>query len=456
MKRAKPRRDLIYTLGPALIVLSFIIVFRFPKELLYAYRIYWLLLVFAIILIITRWGNYRIQSTDYVKPYYPFFPWLTRIFTIELCLCAIFYSITQLINQSLPVLISKHPDAFMKTMQNNLITLGLFPWAGIAVVTVAMGYVSYCKNQDAYMHNVLMPIIKSSPRKIFGMNVNVDTKLATIYALSSTLAFISLSIANAFAYHTLPIVIGLHLSTTLIILFLILFAFTKPFFLFLKQMISAKYPLFIGILLLNLSIAATVLLLNWLFVSLEQIVFQLPWLVKFFQEKGWRTLWMIFSLSWWISWTPVVSANIARISRGYSIRQVVIGILLLPSIATGILLFTTPDEIALWNDPILDTLIGLVGFVGLFYFIAQKQALSALITSYLPKGGRYKHRDYHFYFRKCTQLTAMIIYFYLPTGLAGTTMFLFTFSLPFAVIILFILVALVKMLWQAKIQSLSR
>jgi glycine betaine transporter len=50
-----------------------------------------------------------------------------------------------------------------------------------------------------------------------------------------------------------------------------------------------------------------------------------------FGDEAWLSSWTIFYWAWWISWAPFVGTFIARISRGRTVREFVVGVLLVPS-----------------------------------------------------------------------------------------------------------------------------
>lgn len=52
------------------------------------------------------------------------------------------------------------------------------------------------------------------------------------------------------------------------------------------------------------------------------------------ETAEWLSSWTIFYWAWWISWTPFVGMFLARISRGRSIRQFVVGVILIPSLVS--------------------------------------------------------------------------------------------------------------------------
>ena len=48
-------------------------------------------------------------------------------------------------------------------------------------------------------------------------------------------------------------------------------------------------------------------------------------------ETAWQNAWTIFYWGWWISWAPFVGAFIARISRGRTLREFILGVLVVPT-----------------------------------------------------------------------------------------------------------------------------
>ncbi|MFZ0075220.1 MAG: BCCT family transporter, partial [Exiguobacterium undae] len=66
-------------------------------------------------------------------------------------------------------------------------------------------------------------------------------------------------------------------------------------------------------------------------------------------ERGWINAWTIFYWAWWISWSPFVGTFIARVSKGRTIREFVLGIMLVPTIF-GLLWFSVFGGSAIWNE----------------------------------------------------------------------------------------------------------
>jgi len=99
----------------------------------------------------------------------------------------------------------------------------------------------------------------------------------------------------------------------------------------------SEVNLYLMTLLLSLMVVVgpTLYLLGTFVSSIGTYVDVLPELV-FWTETGggteWQRGWTIFYWGWWISWSPFVGMFIARISKGRTVREFVLGVFLLPSL----------------------------------------------------------------------------------------------------------------------------
>jgi choline/glycine/proline betaine transport protein len=64
------------------------------------------------------------------------------------------------------------------------------------------------------------------------------------------------------------------------------------------------------------------------------------WTETYAQDASWQGSWTVFYWSWWIAWSPFVGMFIARISRGRTVREFVLGVLIVPTILTFVWITT--------------------------------------------------------------------------------------------------------------------
>jgi choline/carnitine/betaine transport len=92
-----------------------------------------------------------------------------------------------------------------------------------------------------------------------------------------------------------------------------------------------------ALLLFLLACGPTVFLLNFFTNSIGNYIgqfFQMSFRSAVFGNAAWMQDWTIFYWAWWISWAPFVGTFIARISRGRTIREFVLGVLFVPSMVS--------------------------------------------------------------------------------------------------------------------------
>jgi choline/glycine/proline betaine transport protein len=63
-----------------------------------------------------------------------------------------------------------------------------------------------------------------------------------------------------------------------------------------------------------------------------QVLPELAFWTEAFGESGWQGSWTVFYWGWWISWSPFVGMFIARISKGRTVRELILGVMIAPSL----------------------------------------------------------------------------------------------------------------------------
>lgn len=444
MKAVKVRRDLLWIFTPLNLIISFTLIWFFAKETLKAAPITWIGLIIAIILFFTPLAKRRLIGASAEKPRYAFWPWLLRIFWLQFCISAIYLGIAQIVGLSLPTLSIPHPALFIHTAPYFLFHLGLFPWTFIALVAVGMGYYSYRKDQDAYINTVLFSLFKSGPQQSIGLIVNSLAKQATITVFATSVAFMILLMADLVIPRSIPIPSGFHAGVMVFLLVLLGFVFTAVGRRYLSRFLSRKISPVTSFLLLSLAITGLIILMSLLFQTTKPVSIptdKLPTILIALKKKDWMSMWNLFSITWWFAWTPLLGAHVAKLSRGRSIRSILIATLILPILLAIYFIIVHHHEVLLFrHHRILIEIIAVIGFVGLLALICKRENMPMLILSYLPKRDKLKHRDHYLYFRKFTKLLTIVFYLFLPAGFVALTVV--TFILNFAICIVLLIASI--------------
>jgi glycine betaine transporter len=231
------------------------------------------------------------------------------------------------------------PQAADLAMETAFFHWTLHPWAMYATIGIAVGYFSYRKGMtNLQISTVFRPLLGNRVDGPAGKVIDIIAILATLFGVAVSLGLGTLQIAAG-----LKAVFGI---PTAIPVLLVIIAVTAV-----AYMISASTPLEKGINFLSqASMYVAFLLLVYFFVvgpTVLQLnaftqdigVYLINVIPRSFrlaafdpQHQAWFGSWTIFFWATWIAWGPYVGAFIARISRGRTIREFVVGVLVGPSL----------------------------------------------------------------------------------------------------------------------------
>jgi glycine betaine transporter len=299
-------------------------------------------LVFVIYLAFSRYGKIKLgQPGD--EPEFGNFAWFAMLFQAGMGIGLVFWGVAEPVwhygDPPMGLAEPRTPEAANLALQTAFFHWTLHPWAMYATIGLTVAYFSYRRGQaNLQISAVFRPLIGDRVDGPLGKAIDIIAILATLFGVAVSLGLGTLQIASG-----LNSVFGI--PSTVVVL-LIIIAITGV-----AYMLSASTPLDKGINFLSqasmylallllvyfLIVGPTLLQLNSftqeIGVYLANIVPQSLRLSAFDpQQQEWLGSWTIFFWATWIAWGPYVGAFIARISRGRTIRQFIVGVLIGPSL----------------------------------------------------------------------------------------------------------------------------
>src|ERR687890_1108821 len=299
-------------------------------------------LVFVIFLACSRYGKIKLGAPE-DKPEFGNFAWFSMLFQAGMGIGLVFWGVAEPVwhygDPPMGLAEPRTPEAANLALQTAFFHWTLHPWAMYATIGVAIAYFSYRRGQaNLQISTVFRPLIGDRVDGPLGKAIDIIAILATLFGVAVSLGLGTLQIASG-----LNTVFGVP-STILVLLIII--AITGV-----AYMLSASTPLDKGINILSqismylaflllvyfLIIGPTLLQLNSftqeIGVYLANLVPKSLRLSAFDpQQQEWLGSWTIFFWATWIAWGPYVGAFIARISRGRTIREFIVGVLIGPSL----------------------------------------------------------------------------------------------------------------------------
>jgi glycine betaine transporter len=370
------------------------------------------LVITAFVLMIGRYGRVKLGGPA-DKPEFSNFSWFAMLFGAAIAAGIVFWGPAEPAYDYMtppPYFggAAHTPAAAVHAMTYSFFHWGLTPWAIYAVLTVAVAMGAYHKGLPFRFSTAFYYVIGERVHGGWGKVLDIFAVIVTLGGLATTTGLIAFQISAGLKYQY-GWVLGTHAAYLIIGVLTLLFAIAAYTGLQkgIKFLGNFRTWLFIGIWFFVLLLGPTLFLINLTIGSTGQYVLHfLPMSLYtgIGDKTNWLGSWTIFYWAWWMAWAPFVAVFIARISKGRSIRQLILFTLLLPTIAdilwygviggagikydiTGVIktngmesaIFATASHLPLTNIMVVVILVLIVAF---FLTAADSASLSlAMMTS---------------------------------------------------------------------------
>lgn len=299
------------------------------------------LLAFLVYLCMSRYGHIRLGKDD-EKPEYSNIAWISMLFSCGMGVGLLFWSVAEPITHyaSNPFTQGYTDEAASMAMQLTFFHWGLHPWALFCLAAVALGYFAYRKDLPFAMRSILYPLIGNRIYGPIGHTVDILTIVITAFGVSQSLSMGILEL-NTGLNHAFGVSIDLKIQLVMVVLLCtiatisLMSAISKGF----KVIAEGNMIISYFLVFLLIFIGATRYIFNTFFEGigdyLQNIVGMSLW-SDAQKDSGWQNWWTAYYWPWWMTWAPFVGMFIACISRGRTIRELICGTLVAPTLLTFI------------------------------------------------------------------------------------------------------------------------
>lgn len=318
-------------------------VFKAVQAVIVANGSWYYVLTVAIILLatlylgISRYGNIRL-GPDHAKPDYNNISWFAMLFSAGMGIGLMFFGVAEPVMHFLspPMGGGSTVNSVREAMRLTFFHWGLHAWAIYAIVALILAFFSYRHNLPLTLRSALYPLIGDKINGPIGHAVDVFAVVGTLFGVATSLGYGVLQV-NAGLNHVFP---SIPVSTTTQII--LIAAITALATLSVasgldkgvKMLSELNLSLAVILLLFVLFAGSTVFLLQALVQNIGHYtsnIVDMTFNLFAYQKTDWIGGWTILYWGWWLSWAPFVGLFIARVSRGRTIRQFVIGVLMVPT-----------------------------------------------------------------------------------------------------------------------------
>lgn len=293
-------------------------------------------LIFVIGVAFSPYGKIKLGKDD-EEPEFTTTAWFAMLFTTGMGIGLVFWSIAEPIYHfmSPPFGEGGTTEAAETAMRYTFFHWGLHPWAVFALVGLALAYFQFRKGMPALISSVFQPILGDRVHGPIGQAIDILAVFATVFGLGTSLGLGTMQINTG-----LNLLYGIPNNNTInmLIIVVITAVFTLAAVLGIEKGIkfiannTVRLALLIMVFLLFFGPTRQIIniLTNTIGDYMQNLIYMSLWTDPIL-EGGWISGWTVFYWAWWIAWGPFVGQFIARISRGRTIREFIIGALVAPT-----------------------------------------------------------------------------------------------------------------------------
>ena len=306
-------------------------------------------------LIVSPLGKVRIGGTE-ARPDFSYIGWFSMLFAAGMGIGLMFYGVSEPMSHFDAALAGTTMENGVRTdwaplggaagdpeaakrlgMAATIFHWGLHPWAIYAVVALALALFAFNKGLPLTIRSIFYPILGERVWGWPGHIIDMLAVFATLFGLATSLGLgASQAAAGLHFLFGMPdgnvSMVLLILGITGIATFSVVAGVDKG----VKRLSEINMVLAFMLLLFVLVVGPTMFIFSGFFENLWAYVVDLPALSNPFgrEDANFSQGWTAFYWAWWISWSPFVGMFIARVSRGRTVREFLVAVLLVPSLVS--------------------------------------------------------------------------------------------------------------------------
>ena len=440
----------------------------------------------CLVIAISPLGRVRIGGTE-ATPDYSYLAWFSMLFAAGMGIGLMFYGVSEPLSHFNSALAGATTEGGVRTdwaplgaaggdtaqaqrlaMAATIYHWGLHPWAIYAVLALGLAIFSFNKGLPLTIRSIFYPLLGERIWGWPGDVVDTLAVLATMFGLATSLGLGS-SQAAAGLHFLFDVPLG---NTTQILLVIGITAIALVSVLAgleagVKRLSEINMVLAITLLVFVLVVGPTLAIVTGLFSNLGAYLEYIPALGNPInrEDANFSQGWTAFYWAWWISWSPFVGMFIARVSRGRSVREFMISVLIVPSLAcvvwmtvfgnTAIEQVVSQGYMAVTDSPLplqifvmladlpLAQITSFVAIILVVVFFVTSSDSGSLVIDVIASGGKVESPAPQRIFW-CTFEGLVAIALIMGGGLVALQAMAVSTGFPFTIVLLVATVSLVK------------
>ncbi|WP_163390697.1 BCCT family transporter [Enterovibrio norvegicus] len=438
-------------------------------------------LFIAVYLVFSRYGSIRLGKDD-ERPEFGFFSWFSMLFGAGIGIGILFWSIAEPMYhlQSNPFISPDNAltiEAAQVAMRVSIFHWGLHGWGLFALCGLSLAYFSYRKGLPLSIRSGLYPLLGNRIYGPIGHAADLLAVFGTVFGIATSLGLGAQQMNAGLNY-----LFGIEVSTTTQMVLIVVISIIATFSVItgvnkgIRILSELNMQLTVVMLAFFIILGPTAYVIGSFFTNLGDYMLNVTSLGLWVDpnpEHTWQGSWTIFYWGWWIAWAPFCGIFIARISRGRTIREFILGVLIAPTMlaafwitifgntAMYIELFGQGGVVDAVNDDItlalfktielmdagtiLTTLGASICTIMLVtYFVTSADSATLVICTLISMGNPHPPMRYRIFWGMSIGLVAAVLL--LAGGLGALQTASIIAALPYSIVIIATIVGLYKAL----------
>ena len=296
-------------------------------------------LFFVIYIAFSKYGKIKLGGSK-AKPEFSKLAWFAMLFSAGMGIGILFWSVGEPIDHFInpPSGEPRTVEAARISMEITFLHWGLHAWGIYALVGMSLAFFTFNRKLPLTISSIFYPLLGKKIYGPWGKAINVLAVVATLFGLATSLGLGVQQVSAGLSYlFNMPDT----LTAQVILISLITLAATASVIAGLSSGVKrlSEMNMILGafFLLFMIIVGPSLFIFDSFMQNLGGYVqnfFELSTWTETYQQSDWQNDWTVFYWAWWVSWSPFVGMFIARISRGRTLKEFVLGVLIVPTLLT--------------------------------------------------------------------------------------------------------------------------
>ena len=292
-------------------------------------------LALCIYLAMSRYGDIRLGNQT-ERPQYNLFSWIGMLFSAGIGIGLVYWGTAEPLYHFMAPLMgdAETVEAAKQAMNISFMHWGLHAWAIYTIVALSLAYFHFRRGLPLSIRSTLYPLLGKKIYGRWGHTVDILAVFGTMFGVVTSLGLgvmqINSGLEKLFGTpNSLTVQFGLIAFITALAAASVLMGLDKG----IKRLSDINIGFTIVLLAFMVILGPTLFIFDSFIENIGNyltVIVPLGTWGESYSGTDWQSSWTIFYWAWWVSWAPFVGIFIARISRGRTIREFTLGVLLIP------------------------------------------------------------------------------------------------------------------------------